>query len=130
MLKNKKSMHESFEGRNPRGSFTKLTHDMLNSSAWKDLNPRQRYLYLHLKSKYRQKRARGYLESSNQDNISLPKSEWTELYGDYRTFIQDIRKLEDNGFIRTVRYGKATHQCNLYGFIGDWDKWTSSPPPP
>ena len=124
MGKPTKPMHQPFEGRNPQGQFTKITKDMMDSPAWRDLSLRQRGLYLHLKSKYRQKTLHGNLESSNRDNLSLPYSEWyQELYGDYRTFSKDMRKLEDNGFIRTVRYGKATHECNLYELTGDWSKW-------
>lgn len=125
MSRTKKATHQSFEGSDARGQFTKITRDMMQSRAWKDLSLRQRGLYLHLKSKYTQKVTHGIVESSNRDNISLPYSEWyPALYGDYRTFNADIHKLEDHGFIRYVRYGKALHQCNLYGFTGDWSEWT------
>lgn len=119
-----KPIHQPFEGVNPRGRFAKIAHDMMSSFAWKDLSLRQRGLYLHLKAKYSQKKMHGNIERDNRYDISLPKSEWyTELYSDYRTFSKDIRKLEDNGFIQTIRYGKATHQCNIYGFSDLWKKW-------
>ena len=126
-LKKLKPIHQNFEGSSPRGRFTKITHDMMQSAAWQNLNLRQRGLYLHLKSKYFQKIVHGNIENSNCDNISLPKTEWyPNLYGDYRTFAADMQKLDDNGFIRTVRYGKTTHQCNLYGLISEWQEWKPS----
>jgi len=124
MPRAKKAIHQPFEGSNPRGQFTKITLEMQNSKAWNDLNLRQRALYQHLKSKYRQTVVNGIVTKSNRDDISLPYSEWyPKLYGDYRTFSADIHKLEDHGFIRYTRYGKATHQCNLYGFTDDWIDW-------
>ena len=122
-----KPMHQPFEGSNDRGRFAKITHEMMQSSAWQDLSLRQQGLYLHLKAKYTQKRLHGSLESDNHNNIELPKSEWyPKLYSDYRTFSKDMRKLEDNGFIKTVRYGKAIHQCNLYGLACEWSNWKPS----
>ena len=130
MPRTKKTIHQPFEGRDPRGQFTKITRDMMQSRAWKDLSLRQQGLYLHLKAKYTQKSTHGIVESTNRDDISLPKAEWSpKLYGDYRTFAEDIQKLEDNGFIRTTRYGKALHQCNLYGFTDDWCTWVPPPLP-
>ena len=124
MPKQKKRTHQPFEGSNPLGRFAKITHDMMQSAVWQDLSLRQQGLYLHLKAKYRQKVLHGNIESDNRNDISLPKSEWyPNLYSDYRTFSKDIRKLEDNGFIHTVRYGKAMHQCNIYGFSDLWKKW-------
>lgn len=130
MPRAKKTIHQPFEGRDPRGQFTKITRSMMQSSAWKDLSLRQQGLYLHLKAKYTQKVTHGIVESTNRDNISLPKTEWfPTLYGDYRTFSADMQRLEDNGFIRTIRYGKAMHQCNLYGFTDEWSSWAPPPPP-
>ena len=124
MPKPKKPIHQPFEGSNPRGQFTKITRDMMQSPAWQDLSLRQQGLYLYLKAKYTQRTIHGNVESANQDNLSLPKTEWyPNLYGDYRTFAADMQKLEDNGFISTIRYGKATHQCNLYGLASDWSRW-------
>jgi hypothetical protein len=123
-LKKPKSTHQAFEGSNPHGQFAKITHDMMQSPAWRNLSLRQQGLYLHIKAKYRAKMTRGNLESDNRDNLSLPKSEWhSNLYSDYRTFSKDIRKLEDNGFLKTIRYGKAMHQCNLYGLSDEWKRW-------
>lgn len=130
MPRTKKAVHRPFEGRDPRGQFTKITRDMMNSPAWNDLSLRQQGLYLHLKAKYTQKVTHGVLESSNRDNISLPYSEWhPTLYANYRSFASDIRKLEENGFIRTIFYGKATHRCNVYGFTDEWIAWEPQPPP-
>jgi len=122
--KKPKSIHQAFEGNNPRGQFAKITQDMMQSPAWRNLCLRQQGLYLYIKAKYKVKMINGNFESDNRDNLSLPKSEWyPDLYSDYRTFSKDIRKLEDNGFLKTIRYGKAMHQCNLYGLCEEWKRW-------
>ncbi len=127
VYKTPKKMHQPFEGRNPNGKFTKITADMMTSSAWRDLTLRQRGLYQHLKAKYTQKTIHGIVDS-NIDDISLPRSEWLpNLYTGYRTFEKDMTKLMENGFIRAIRRGGCERKCNIYGFTDDWTKW--KPPP-
>lgn len=100
-----------------------ITQDMMNSPAWQSLSLRQRGLYLELKSKYTRHVVDGQLIDSNRDNISLPMSEWRELYGHYTTFRADMETLYDRGFIVLMRSGKATRTCNLYGFSANWQTW-------
>ena len=118
-----KTTHQPFEGRNPRGQFTKITQDMMDSAAWKELSLRQRGLYLQFKSKYRQKTERGNVTEHNRDEITLPESEWKQEYGNYRTFRKDIDILVRLGFIRLVQRGQNTRTPNLYGFSVEWQKW-------
>ena len=115
-----KAIHQPFEGRNPRGTFVKITKDMMESKAWKALSLRQRGLYLHLKSKYTQKAVDKGLIKSNIDDISLPESEWRELYGNYNTFRKDMDALEGYGFIKLVFFNWHTRRPNLYGFSDAW----------
>lgn len=118
-----RATHRSFEGSNPRGAFTKITHDMMDSQAWKSLSLRQRGLYLEMKAKYREKKVSGELESSNVDDITLPESEWKELYGTYRTFKTDLDALIEKGFLRIVQPGKNIRKPNIYGFAASWKEW-------
>lgn len=119
----KKATHQPFEGNSPSGPFTKITTEMMTSLAWKELSLRQRGLYLIFKSKYRQKMSSGRLIQSNKDDISLPRAEWLQYYGDYRTFKEDINMLLSLGFITLVQSGKATRTCNIYGFDDKWKGW-------
>jgi len=124
--------HQRFEGSRPNGTFSKITHEMMDSPAWKDLNLRQRGLYLAFKAKYRQKAANNKVESSNRDDISFPKAEGMTLYGDYRTFQKDLKALEDHGFIRLVQSGYRLRVCNIYALEDGWLEWKRSgePRPP
>ena len=51
--KTKMPMNENFESSLSRSGFTKICIDMLESKAWMSLKPRQKGLYLTLKSKYK-----------------------------------------------------------------------------
>ncbi|MEA4998907.1 MAG: hypothetical protein VB087_05890 [Candidatus Limiplasma sp.] len=123
MPKTKRATHQAFEGYSERGQFTKICRDMMQSKAWQVLNLRQQGLYLLLKSKYTQKVTHGIIEKTNRDNISFPKSEWTEYYGDYRTFSHDMELLVNLGFIRIVERGKCTRTPNIYGFTTGWKEY-------
>ena len=129
MPRAKKATHQPFEGSDPRGAFTKITRDMLTSDAWQDLNLRQQGLYLHLKAKYRQKVSRGIVIETNRDDISMPKSEWSQYYGDYRTFRADMDKLSEVGLLRTIARGQCSRTPNIYGFTDGWKEYRRGPPP-
>ena len=120
MIKKKRATHQPFEGNNPRGAFTKITIDMMHSPAWKALNLRQHGSYFVLKSKYRQKMMGGVMTSSNKDDISFPKVEWSLYYTDYRTYKKDMDQLMDLGFIRLIQSGRTTRTPNIYGFCDKW----------
>ena len=115
-----RSIHQPFEGANPRGQFTKITFDMMQSKAWKDLSLRQRGLYLQLKSKYREKKLDDVVVESNRDDISLPEAEWRGLYGNYNTFKKDMDALRQHGFIKIVARAKYMGKPNIYGFDDAW----------
>lgn len=126
MAKKDKAIHQAFEGRDKRGQFTKITRDMMQSEAWQALTLRQQGLYLHLKSKYREKKIDGVVIESNKDNISLPEAEWRGMYGNYNTFKKDMDALRLHGFIQTVARAKYMGKPNLYGFTTTWATWTPS----
>lgn len=116
---NKKSKWKNydFETSYPSSlNFTKICRDMQNSKAWKELSLRQQGLYLHLKSKFTVYKT----SDTNQNDISIPKNEAIQLYGDLRTFRKDIDKLIELGFIKQTCSGWNTRTANLYGFSDKW----------
>ena len=123
MPKAKRVGHQKFEGDNAFGTYVKITHEMMNSPAWQDLNTRQWGLYLAIKSKYRQKVVHGRVENSNRDDISYTKAEAMKHYGDYRTFQADMESLKEHGFIRLISSGYRLRTCNIYGFDDGWLCW-------
>lgn len=120
-----KYKHESFESATEQGKFTKICGDMMRSPAWKSLNLRQQGLYLYLKAKYTARKSAGRLISDNRDDIAIPRSEWVNLYGDYRTFRADIERLKAVGLIRLIQSGRTNRTCNIYGFSAEWKQWGS-----
>lgn len=123
-----KPRHEPFEGRNPTGKFYKITADMVESPAWIDLSLTQTGLYFKLKTKYQVKKSGGVIISTNENDISLPVSEWGPLYHwNYRAYKRDMDALKEHGFIKVVENNRYTRQANIYGLSAEWTKWT--PPP-
>lgn len=119
MPKSKEMKHYSFESAKEKGAFTKICKDMQQSEAWKELSLRQQGLYLHLKSKFTKYKN----QDTNENNISIPKSEALTLYGDLRTFRDDLDILIEHGFVRQVVSGYNTRTANIYGFSPLWKKY-------
>ena len=115
-MKKSKKLFYPFESQHDNGSFTKISNDMLKSKAWKQLSLRQQGLYLYLKSKFTKYKN----QDTNVDDISIPKSEASTLYGDLKTFRNDIDVLIDTGFIRQIKSGWNTRTANIYGFSDKW----------
>lgn len=119
-MADRKKKHEqffySFESRKSRGKFVKVADDMMDSVAWKNLKLTQRGLYYEFKRKFT-KRSNG---DTNQNDISMPKSEAERLYGDLRTFRKDIDALIAHGFLKSVRSGYTTREVSIYGFSERW----------
>ena len=83
------------------------------------LSLRQRGLYLELKRKFTKKKN----QDTNADDISMAYSEYSKLYGDKRTFWNDIDKLIDNGFMKVIEHGRFTRTPNIYGFSSRWQQF-------
>lgn len=99
MARKSKKLFYSFESFRENGAFTKISNDMINSKAWKEISLRQQGLYLHLKTKFTKYKN----QDTNVNDISIPKSEASTLYGDLKTFRKDIDILIDKGFIRQIQ---------------------------
>lgn len=110
---------ENFETGKNNGNFIAMYHDMYDCKAWLDLTPYARDLYGFMRRKYTRKVTNGVIVESNKDNISMPKSEYTKLYKQ-DTFYRAIDMLIEHGFVRVIRNGRFTRQCNIYGFVDMW----------
>ena len=83
------------------------------------LKPRQKGLYLTLKSKYKKNPRTG---EDNRNEIVMTATESKEQYGDLRTFRADIDILIERGFIKQT----FSDKWKLYGtdnfYIPEEDK--------
>ena len=111
------SKNATFESSCERSAFTKICKDMIESKAWKSLKPRHIGLYVILKSKYKYN---PHTKESNKDEIVLTSTEAEELYGDLRTFRNDLDILIDRGFIKQTFSGAPFMKANKYGFSDKW----------
>ena len=90
---------------------------MLESKAWMSLKPRQKGLYLTLKSKYKKNPRTG---EDNRNEIVMTATEAKEQYGDLRTFRTDLDILIDRGFIRQTFSLVSFMKAHKYGFSDKW----------
>ena len=115
--KTKMPMNENFESTQSRSGFTKICNDMFESEAWKSLGLRQIGLYLTLKHRY--KKNPRTLED-NRNDIVFTTTEALKVYGDSRTFRDDLDILIDRGFIKQTFSGAPFMKANKYGFSDKW----------
>jgi hypothetical protein len=108
--------HEDFESFSDQGKFSKVCFDMMQSTAWGKLSLRQMGLYLRLKSKFT-KYSTG---KDTRNDISLPQSEWSLLYGTPSSYYKDMDELIALGFIRVVTYQGYLRKPTIYGLSAMW----------
>lgn len=116
MARKSKKIHQNFESRHDNGKFTKICDDMIQSKAWKQLTVSQIGLYFILKTKFTRHKDGTY----NTLDISMPRSEWSQMYGRKTTFDKDIDALIEYGFIKVVLYRGNQRECTIYGFSDKW----------
>lgn len=115
-------VREDFETAKPRGKFISLFDDMIESKAYLELTAHDIMLYIKLRQKYTVKKVNGVIVGSNKDDISMPKREY-EKFMHQNTFYKSIDNLIDKGFIRVIRNGRFSKQCNIYGFVSMWQHY-------
>lgn len=112
-----------------------LYESMLLSAAFMDLTPKQRLLYVYMKAQYYGKRKPGKdnpgIESLQGDELFYFPRTLAEKYNLYtrsnnRQFYNDIKAIEEHGFIKTISSGKATKTKSIYKFVGAWKMWNDS----
>lgn len=88
---------------------------MIKEDVWKELSLIERALYYEFKAKFTVFKD----GTDNANNISMPKSEYTQFMNE-RTFIKSVDNLIEHGFIRVVENRWNTRECTIYGFSKQW----------
>lgn len=101
---------------------------MMVSSAWVDLSPTQKVLYLTCKSQYYDLKKK---PNENRMQFYMNQSLWLhkyKLYNDknFRGFYRDMKALIDHGFITCAENGKSTRTKSVYSFNNRWPEWKST----
>ena len=111
-------------------NFAAVYFDMMDSYAWKQLRGTDIQVYLLLRRRYYQKTSHGEILEHNNGNISLPFNgvgkpgqEGYKEHVSKKTFVKAIDNLVAYGFIKVVRSGYQTRQCNLYAFVDEWKRY-------
>lgn len=106
-----------------------IFESMLQSEAFRDLNPKRKILYVYCKAQYYGKRKPCsedpdlYSEESFYFNWDTAK--YYGLYTDssHKNFYSDMQELIDHGFIEIVASGKSRHKKTVYKFSDKWRNW-------
>ncbi|ANY69735.1 hypothetical protein BBD42_27015 [Paenibacillus sp. BIHB 4019] len=88
----------------------RITRNMMESVAWKELSVHAVVLYLAMKTKY---------TGSNENDISFTYAEGEKLMNK-ATFTKSMDQLIENGFIQIIRQGWSIREPNIYGFHTMW----------
>lgn len=136
MVKKKTYRPKSFESfGKSNDTSANLYESMLLSAAFMDLTPKQRLLYVYMKAQYYGKRKPGKdnpdIENLQGDDLFYFPRTLAEKYNLYtrsnnRQFYNDIKAIEEHGFIKTISSGKATKTKSIYKFVGAWKMWNDS----
>ena len=126
MVKKKTYRPKSFESfGKSNDTSANLYESMLLSAAFMDLTPKQRLLYVYMKAQYYGKRKPGKdnpdIENLQGDDLFYFPRTLAEKYNLYtrsnnRQFYNDIKAIEEHGFIKTISSGKATKTKSIYKF--------------
>ena len=116
-----KKVYEPWQS-NGNSNFMQIFHDFFDSMAWQDLSAYDRDLYMFMLRKHQRKVIRGNIETSNYNNVSMPKSEYEKIMSN-RTFYKSIDNLIEHGFVKVVRSGYAEKICNIYSFSDSWKQY-------
>ena len=88
----------------------RITRNMMESKAWKELSVHSKVLYMELKARY---------TGSNENDLNLTYSEGEKLMNRL-TFRKSIDQLIELGFIRMIQQSWTTRECNIYGLHSMW----------
>lgn len=120
----------------PNDTSANIYESMLTSPAFQHLTKNQRLLYVYMKAQYYGKRkpSQDFPEMSHlqgRDLFYFNRSIAVNKYGLYsdnnrKSFYDDIKAVEQHGFIKTISNGRATRRKSIYQFSGDWRNWKGS----
>ena len=132
----KRYIPRSFESAgNTNDTSANIYESMLNSAAFQDLTKNQRLLYVYMKAQYYGKRKPGKdfpdVEQLQGDeffyfNLSLAEKYGLYSRGNRGQFYNDVKALEEHGFIMVVSNGRYTKMRSVYKFTGEWRMWEDS----
>lgn len=109
-----------------------IYESMLLSSAFQDLKPRQQMLYIVCKSQFygHRKPSQDFpeMEAVQADTCFYLNLAAVCRYGLYSRnmrgkFYQDMKVLQEHGFIKLVSSGASTKTKSIYRFSSDWQRW-------
>lgn len=112
-----KASFESYESKSVNSNYIRITHSMMNSSAWQELNCYEKVLYMELKKKHK--------GPATARNLSFTYKEGENLMAK-RTFTKSIDKLIEVGLIDLERHKPYSVSCNIYALSDRWHKYGSS----
>lgn len=113
--KTNKQPFQKWESNHENGRYIRFADEMQESKAWKQLSISQIGLYHILKSKYSKK--------TDEDDISMPKSEWIKYYSKKTPFDKAMNSLIDLGFIKVVKYQGNLRKPTIYGYSDQWKNY-------
>jgi len=113
MKKTKGNNFKSFESKTVNAKHYRITINMIESMAWKDLDIYSRDLYHSMKAKF---------NFNNEDDISFTYEEGKKLMSE-RSFTKAIDSLIEHGFIKIIFLGRAYRKPNIYGFSDLWQQY-------
>ena len=97
------------------GRFIPLTHELIDSPAWKDLSPTDKVIYIQI---YRQYNGR------NDHDLKLPYSQMDFAPA---TISKSLRHLVDVGLIDIIKQGGLFKNCSIYGLSTRWKIYKRPP---
>ncbi len=116
----RKANFKPYESRSASGSIKhlRITHNMLNSKAWQQLDPYDITTYLYFKSKYYKKKNGDF----NYKNISLTYGEMEPVmsWGRFKKSIDNLLRV---GLIDIVRHRPQARDATIYGLSSRWHKY-------
>ena len=122
MAKSKKQPPEKWESVGKNNKFVRLFVEQLESEAMNQLKPRQRNLYTYMKLQYSGKETKNNPQGKKDYfyfNWTLANKKY-KLYKNQKTFYDDIKILNEKGFIEIVEKNQNLRQKNVYKFSDKW----------
>lgn len=112
MAKKKQTSFKTFESFTEHAQHLRIAHNMMDSAAWKELDPYDVVVYLEFKRRYNGKK-------DNESDISLTYEEMKKKM-DKERFKKSIDRLIEVGFIDLVKHRAQQRKATIYGLSNRW----------
>ncbi|WP_029231590.1 hypothetical protein [Butyrivibrio sp. VCB2006] len=116
-------------GKEQPDTSSNIYESMLQSKQFKSLTNKQKILYVYCKSQYYGKRKpkhdyekQGLYQEESYFYFNIQRALDYDLYtkSGHSDFYKDMKALEEKGFIKKIKSGKAHKEKNIYQFSGEW----------